>query len=159
MARLDEITGVGPEIAHAIIAEVGLDMSVFPTAQHLVSWAKLSPRTRQSGAKTHHGKTGKGNPYLKAALGQAAASTARTDTFLGQRYRRLAARRGKAKAQVAIARSILTIVWHLLANPHARFHDLGPDHYLQHIDKNRKTRNLIRQLEALGHQVTLAPTS
>jgi transposase len=158
VARLDEITGIGPDAAASIIAEIGLDMTVFPTAAHLTSWAKLAPRTRQSGAKTRHGKTGKGNPYLKAALGQAAASTTRTDTFLGQRYRRLVARRGKAKAQVAIARSILTIVWHLLANPHARFHDLGPDHYLEHIDKNRKTRNLIRQLEALGHQVTLTPT-
>jgi transposase len=157
VARLDEITGIGPDAASSILAEIGLDMRVFPTAAHLVSWAKLAPRTQQSGSKTRHGKTGKGNPYLKAALGQAAAATARTDTFLGQRYRRLAARRGKRKALVAIARSILTIVWHLLADPYARFHDLGPDHYLQHIDRNRKTRNLIRQLEALGHHVLLAP--
>ena len=156
VARLDEITGVGPEIAHAIIAEVGLDMSVFPTAQHLVSWAKLSPRTRQSGAKTHHGKTGKGNPYLKAALGQAAAATARTDTFLGHRYRRLVARRGKLKALVAVARSILTIVWHLLANPTSRYHDLGGDYHTRRIDTERRTRSHIRQLEALGYTVTLA---
>jgi transposase len=155
VARLDEITGVGPEIAQAIIAEIGLDMGVFPTAQHLVSWAKLSPRTHQSGAKTRHGRTGKGNPYLKAALGQAAAATARTDTFLGHRYRRLVARRGKLKALVAVARSILTIVWHLLANPRATFRDLGPDHYTQHIDQQRRTRNLVRQLQALGYQVSL----
>jgi transposase len=156
--RLDEITGIGPDIAHAIIAEIGLDMSVFPTAAHLVSWAKLTPHTKQSGSKTRHGKTGKGNPYLKAALGQAAATTARTNTFLGQRYRRLITRRGKGKALVAVARSILTIVWHLLADPHARYHDLGPDHYTQHIDKDRRTRNLIRQLQALGHEVVLTTT-
>jgi transposase len=157
--RLDEITGIGSDIAHAIIAEIGLDMRAFPTAAHLASWTKLTPRTRQSGAKTRHGKTGKGNPYLKAALGQAAAATARTNTFLGQRYRRLVARHGKLKALVAVARSILTIVWHLLANPHARFHDLGPDHHTQHIDKNRKTRNLVRQLQALGHDVLLTPAT
>jgi transposase len=157
--RLDEIPGIGPDAAASIIAEIGLDMNVFPTAAHLVSWAKLAPHTKQSGSTTRHGKTGKGNPYLKAALGQAAAATTRTDTFLGQRYRRLLARRGKRKALVAVARSILTIVWHLLANPHTRFHDLGPDHYTQHIDKNRKTRNLVRQLQALGHQVVLTTPS
>ena len=156
--RLDEITGIGPDAASSIIAEIGLDMGVFPTAAHLTSWAKLTPRTKQSATKTRHGRTGKGNPYLKAALGQAAAATARTNTFLGQRYRRLVTRRGKRKALVAIARSILTIIWHLLHDPHTRFHDLGPDHYIQHIDKTRKTRRLVQQLEALGHHVTLTPT-
>ncbi len=87
--RLDEITGVGRHTAQTIIAELGLSMAIFPTAGHLVSWAKLSPRAIQSGAKTRSCKTGKGNPYLKAALGEAAASAARTNTFLGARYRRL----------------------------------------------------------------------
>jgi transposase len=90
-------------------------MSRFPTAGHLVSWAKLSPRTIQSGASNRSGKTGKGNPYLKGALGEAAATAARTDTFLGERYRRLVKRIGKLKALVAVARSILVIIWHLLA--------------------------------------------
>ena len=87
--RLDEITGVGEHNAQVIIAETGLDMTRFPTPGHLVAWAKLCPRTIQSGPVTRGGRTGKGNPYLKGALGQAAAAAARTDTFLGQRYRRI----------------------------------------------------------------------
>ncbi|CAN5589695.1 IS110 family transposase [soil metagenome] len=155
VARLDEIPGIGVQAAQAIIAEIGLDMSQFPTAGHLVSWAKLSPRTIQSGAKNRSATTGKGNPYLKGVLGEAAAAAARTDTFLGERYRRLVKRRGKLKALVAVARSILVIVWHLLADPTARFHDLGADHYTTTINKQRKTRPLVHQLQALGHHVPL----
>jgi transposase len=153
--RLDEVTGIGRDAAQAIIAEVGLHMSVFPTPAHLVSWAKISPQTRQSGARNRAGRTGKGNPYLKGILGEAAAAAARTDTFLGERYRRLVKRRGKLKALVAIARSILVIVWHLLADPAARYHDLGGGYYASRIDQDRKMRNHVRQLEALGYTVTL----
>jgi transposase len=155
--RLDEITGIGVHAAHAIIAEVGLDMTQFPTPDHLASWAKVSPRTIQSGPRSRSGKTGKGNPYLKRVLGEAATAAAKTNTFLGERYRRLVKRRGKLTALVAIEHSILTIVWHLLNDPTARYHDLGPDFYANRIDKTRKTRNLIHQLEALGHHVTLQP--
>jgi transposase len=153
--RLDEVTGIGREAAQAIIAEIGLHMSAFPTAAHLVSWAKLSPRTIQSGATNRSGKTGKGNPYLKGVLGEAAAAAGRTDTFLGERYRRLARRRGKLKAMVAIARSILVIVWHLLTDRSARYHDLGASYHARRIDQNRKMRNHVRQLEALGYTVNL----
>jgi transposase len=153
--RLDEIPGIGPLAAQVIIAEVGVDMSRFPTADHLVSWAKLSPRTLQSGAKNGAGKVGKGNPYLKGVLGQAAAVAARTDTFLGERFRRIVKRRGKLRALVAVARSLLVSIWHLLADPYATFHDLGSDYYLNRLDTGKKIRNHVRQLEALGLTVTL----
>ena len=155
VARLDEVSGIGPGTAQVIIAEIGLDMGVSPTPGQLVSWAKLSPRTLQSGATRRAGKTGKGNPYLKGVLGEAAAAAAKTDTFLGERYRRLVKRRGKLKALVAIARSILVIVWHLLADPTARYHDLGAGYYASRIDKDKKARNHTRQLQALGFAVTL----
>jgi transposase len=157
--RLDEITGIGRDTAQEILAEVGLDMTSFPTPGHLVSWAKVSPQTIQSGARSRPGKTGKGNPYLKGALGEAAAAAARTDTFLGERYRRIVRRRGKLKALVAVARSILVIIWHLLTNRAARYRDLGPGYYTSRVDKDRKTRNHVRQLEALGYTVTLAPAA
>jgi transposase len=159
LQRLDEIPGIGPRGAQVILAEIGLDMSRFPTAGHLVSWAKLSPRTIQSGARSRGGRTGKGNPYLKGILGEAAAAAAKTDTFLGERYRRLVKRAGKLKALVAVARSILVIIWQLLANPAARYHDLGAGYYASRIDTGRKARSHIRQLEALGFTVTLAPAA
>ncbi len=131
-------------------------MTRFPAPGHLVSRAGLCPHTSQSGPRTRHGKTGQGSTYLRGYLGQAAtAAAATTDTFLGERYRRIARRRGSAKAQVAVARSILVIIWHLLADPAARYADPGPAHYERHIDKTRKTRSHIRQLEALGYTVTL----
>jgi len=92
-------------------------------------------------------------------LGEAAAAAGRTDTFLGERYRRIVKRRGKLKALVAIARTILVIIWHLLADRTARYHDLGASYHATRIDKDRKTRNHIRQLEALGFTVTLAPAA
>jgi transposase len=116
----------------------------------------VAPRTIQSGARSRAGHTGKGNPYLKGILGEAAAAAARTDTFPGERYRRLVKRRGKLKALVAVARPILVIIWHLLADRTARYHDLGAGYYTSRIDKNRKTRDHVRQLEALGYTVTLA---
>jgi transposase len=154
-ARLDEVTGIGPDGAQAILAEIGLDMTRFPTAGHLVSWARISPRTIQSGPRSRGGKTGKGNPYLKGVLGEAAAAAARTDTFLGERYRRIVKRRGKLKALVAVARSILVIIWNLLTNPAARYQDLGAGYHASRTDKGKKVRNHIRQLEALGYTVAL----
>lgn len=155
--RLDEIPGVGPATAQVILAEIGTDMSVFPTADHLASWARLSPRTFQSGPKNTSGPAGKGNPWLRGALGEAAISAARTDTFLGARYRRIVKRRGHLKALVAVARSILVAVWHLMNDPATRYRDLGSDWHTRTQDPNRKTRDLVRQLTALGHDVTLTP--
>ena len=159
VARLDEIPGIGPHGAQVILAEIGLDMTRFPTAGHLVSWAKLCPRTIQSGPVTRGGKTGKGNPYLKGALGEAAAAAAKTNTFLGERYRRIVKRRGKLKALVAVARSILAIVWHLLTDPAARFCDLGPDYHANRVYTGRKVRNHLAQLTAMGYRVTLEPAA
>jgi len=129
-------------------------MTKFPTADHLVSWAGLCPRTIQSGTRKKNGKK-PGNTYLRGYLGQAAAGAAGTNTFLGERHARIARRRGPAKAQVATARSIAVIIWHLLSDRDARYAELGPGWYQQHTDKNKKTRNHVRQLEALGYTVTL----
>ncbi|GAC1492273.1 MAG: IS110 family transposase [Pseudarthrobacter sp.] len=159
IARLDQIPGIGPSAAQTIIAEIGLDMTQFPTAGHVTSWAKLSPRANQSGAKNRSGSTGKGNPYLKGVLGEVASAAAKTNTFLGQRYRRLVKRLGRLKALVAVARSILVIIWHLLVDPTASYIDLGPDFYDTRINANRQKRNNIRQLEALGYKVTLEPAA
>ena len=159
IARLDEVPGIGARAAQIIIAEIGLDMNQFPTAGHLASWAKLCPRANQSGAKNRSGATGKGNRYLKGVLGEVAAAAAKTNTFLGHRYRRLVKRCGKLKALVAVARSILVIIWHLLSDPASRFHDLGPDFYDNRLGPERTKRNHIRQLEALGYKVTLEPAA
>jgi hypothetical protein len=112
-----------------------------------------------AGRKKGAGSTGHGNRYLARALGEAALAASRTDTFLGQRYRRLARRRGKQKAIVAVGRSILIIIWHLLSNPDARFRELGPDFYDTRISAGRQIRNHIAQLEALGYKVTLEPAA
>jgi transposase len=155
VTRLAGIPGVSPDLARAIIGETGLDMTRFPTAAHLVSWAGLCPAARQSGPRTRAGKKGQGDTWLRSALGQAANGAARTQTFPGERYHRIARRRGKTKAQVAVARSILVIIWHLLNDPATRFTDLGPGYYQARTDKDKKIKNHIRQIEALGFTVTL----
>jgi len=158
--RLDEIPGVGHVAACVIVAEIGVDMSRFPTSGHLSSWARFSPGIKESaGRKKGAGATGHGNRYLARVLGEAAVSAGKTDTFLGERYRRIARRRGKKKAIVAVGRSILVIVWHLLGDPESRFHDLGKDFYDDRRDTNSKKRNHIRQLEALGYTVILQPAA
>jgi len=160
VARLDEIPGIGVTAARVIIAEVGVDMGRFPTAGHLCSWARFAPGVKESaGRKKGNGATGHGNRYLASVLGEAAVSAGRTDTFLGERYRRIARRRGKKKAIVAVGRSILVVVWHLLSNPDTGFHDLGSDYYDTHLNTSNKKRNHVRQLEALGYKVTLQPAA
>jgi transposase len=158
--RLDEITGVGRIAAQVIIAEIGLDMCRFATPGHLASWARYAPGVNESAGKTK-GKntTGHGNPYLARVLGEAAVVAGRTDTFLGERYRRIARRRGTKKAIVAVGRSILVIVWHLLADPQAHYHDLGAGFYDTRVNAERAKRNHVRQLEALGYKVTLEPAA
>ena len=158
--RLDEIPGIGPTAAAVIIAEIGLDMTRFPTPAHLASWAKFAPGINSSAGKNKgNGSTGHGNRYLARALGEAAVAANRTHTFLGARYRRIARRRGKKKAIVAVGRSMLVVIWRILNDPDARFEDLGADYYDRHVDTATEKRNHIRQLEALGYRVTLEPAA
>jgi transposase len=160
LARLDAIPGIGRIAAGTIIAEIGVDMTRFPTAGHLASWAKFAPIISESaGKRKGTNATGKGNRYLARTLGEAVVAAARTDTFLGERYRRLARRRGKKKAIVAVGRSILVIIWHLLADPDAEYVDLGPHHYDTRAGTQRAVRNHIRGLQALGYTVTLTPAA
>ena len=160
VARLDEIPGVGATAAAVIIAEVGVDMTRFPTPAHLSSWARFAPGVKESaGRKKGTGSTGHGDRYLARILGEAALGASKTDTFLGERYRRIARRRGKKKAVVAVGRSILVIVWYLLSDPETRYHDLGSGYYDSRINPERRKRNHIRQLEALGYKVTLQPAA
>ena len=155
MDRLMEIPGVGPACAQAIIAEVGVDPQVFPTGKHLASWAKLTPRTIQSGNKNTHGPAGKGNGWLKGPLGQAANNAAGTKTFLGARFRRIVKHAPAKKAIVAVASNILQIAWILICDPDARYTDLGPDWHDRHVNRTRKTRQAVRELENLGYTVAL----
>ncbi|EWT04506.1 hypothetical protein N864_11370 [Intrasporangium chromatireducens Q5-1] len=159
VARLDQIPGIGPAAAGMIIAEIGTDMTRFPTAAHLASWAKFSPTVKQSAGKTKgNAATGRGNRYLARALGEAAVGASRTNTFLGERFRRIARRRGKQRALVAIGRSILTVIWHLLSDPTATFNDLGADHYDNRGSTQRALRRHVNALHALGFAVTITPS-
>jgi transposase len=151
-ARLAEIPGVDAVAAAELIAEIGVDMTRFPSAAHLVSWAKFCPQTHQSAGKSKAKGRGKGNPWLGGTLGRIAFVSSRTDTFLGTRYRRLARRRGKQKAIVAIGNSVLTVIYYLLSDADAHFCELGPGYYESRINKHRRARDLAAQLQALTGQ-------
>ena len=146
-SRLDEITGIGAVNGRAVIAELGTDPSQFPTPGHAAGWARLTPRTQQSGETAKPGRTGKGNRYLRGALGQAAMTAARTDTRLGAMYRRIARKRGKQKAIVAVSRIICEIAWILICDPSARYRELGPD-YHHPLSAARQTGAKIREIGA-----------
>ena len=157
VTQLDEVSGIGRICAQEIVAEIGVDMAVFATAAHLVSWAKFCPHVTQSGGKPPRGgAAGHGDPWLASALGEAVIAASRTRSFLGERYRRLSRRRGKKKALVAVGNSMVTIIWHLLSDPDTSYRDLGPDFYENHINQRRRERSLISQLEQItGKKVTL----
>jgi transposase len=159
VARLAEIPGVSPGLARAIIAETGLDMTRFPTPAHLAAWAGLAPVARQSGPRARKPSKGQGDAYLKGYCTQASLGASRTDTFLGERFRRLSRRIGGVRAQCAVGRSILVIIWHLLSDPSARFTDLGPGWHERKNDRDRKIRSHLRQLQALGLDVTITPAA
>ena len=159
--RLAEIPGMSLDLARAIIAETGLDMTLFPTAAHLVSWAGLTPVARQSGPRSRKPGKGHGDSYLRGYCTQAATGAATTDTFLGERLRRLSRRLGGNRARCAAGRSILVIIWHLLADPEARYTDLGPGWHARKTDTDRRTPSLLNQLRALhpDSDITIAPAA
>jgi transposase len=156
IVQLDGVTGVGQRTAEALVAEVGVDMTRFPSPNHLTAWAGLAPGNNESAGQRRSGKTRKGSPWLRAILIEAAHAAGRTkDTYLGALYRRLVARKGKKRAAVAVARHILVIVYHILRD-HEAYHDLGAA-YLDQRDRQAVERRLVRRLEALGYDVSLQP--
>jgi transposase len=140
--------------AEVIVAEIGVDMSVFPTAGHLASWAGLCPGNDESAGKRRSGRTRKGSRWLGIALTEAAqANTRSRDTYLSAQYRRLKPRRGHRKAIGAVRHSIIVACWHMLTTGEI-YHDNGAD-YFTRLDPDKQTRRLVAQLERLGHTVTL----
>jgi transposase len=154
-ARLDEVPGVNRETIENVVAEIGVEMSQFPTAGHLASWTGICPGNEQSAGKRKRSRTTKGNVWLRRALCQAAWGAARTkDSYLQAQYRRLAGRRGKKRAAVAVGHTLLEVIYHLLKDPSATYHELGGN-YFDHLDPKRLCRHLVRRLELLGYEVNL----
>jgi transposase len=153
---LQTIPGVKAVAAATLVAELGVDMSQFPSAQHLASWAAVCPGNKQSGGKRLSGKTRRGNAWLKAVLCEVAWANARSQTsYLGAQFRRLARRRGVYKALIAVAHTLLVIIYHVLKTKHP-YHELGPD-YFDRLEQIQLERHHVRRLEQLGYEVTLSP--
>ncbi|MET9915306.1 transposase [Streptomyces sp. NPDC006476] len=157
LSRLETIPGVSRRVAEAIVAETGADMTRFPSAGHLASWAGVCPGNNESGGRRKSGRTRHGNRWLGGALGTAAMAAARTKdiTYLGALYRRLAGRWGKKRALVAVEHSMLVSVWHMLTHD-GDYADLGGSYFLQ-LDPDRAARQAVQRLHQLGFQVTLNP--
>jgi transposase len=161
VGRLRTIPGIAQRTAQVLISEIGVDMSRFPTADHLASWVGLAPGTGESAGKHRSAKTRKGNRELREALVEAAWAAGRTATYLGARFGRLHRRFGKkggAKAAVAIAHDLIVIVWHVLHDG-SGYRDLGADWFTRHDNPDATKRRLVRQLQALGYTVDLTPAA
>ena len=157
--RLDTICGVGKRAAETIIAEIGVDMTRFPTAGHLASWAGMAPGNNITGGRRGSGKTTKGDVWLRDMLTQCAWAAARTrDTYLSAQFWRLSRRIGKKKAAVAVGHSILVICWHLLTED-ADYDDIGGDYFQRRANPDRQRDRAIQQLHGLAYQVTLKQTA
>jgi transposase len=155
---LDRIPGLGRRSAESILAEIGIDMSPFPSDKHFSSWAKLCPGNNESAGKRRSGATGQGNPWLRSALVEAAWAASRNpDTYYGALYRRLATRRGKKRAIVAVAHALLIAIYHMLKDG-THYFDLGPEHF-DKLDREAIARRSIRRLERLGFNVTITPAA
>ncbi len=155
-ARLDAIPGVNRETIENVVAEIGVDMRQFPTAGHLASWAGVCPGNEASAGKRQRSRTTKGNVWLRRALCQASwAASRKKDSYFQAQYRRLAGRRGKKRAAMAVGHTLLEVFYHLLKNPNLEYRELGGN-YFDTLDPQRLCRHLVKRLQSLGYEVTLA---
>ncbi len=157
MQRCEQITGVSRQVLHVLMAEVGTDMSRFPDAEHISSWAGVCPGHKESAGKRLSGRSKHGNRYVRTILVQAAHGVRRTKTYLGEQYRRLKKRRGSKRAALAVGHSILVIYYQMMTTGQ-EYHEKGEEFFHQ-ANRDKVERRLVQRLERLGYQVIRQPQS